>query len=860
MTRCLVHSPRALLPCALALAAIGFASSARAQDGGTDAGPPSTETPDAGPAEPGAQEADAEPVEADPIEDDTAEADAIEDDTDPATTDGEAIEADTPPSDATDVDGTEADAGDADGSAGAATDDDLFPEDGDLEALLEGEEDLAIPDVVVRAPAEPEPVHDTGGAVYRVDEELLERFNYDDPNTVLLQVPGVYVRQEDGYGLRPNIGLRGVDANRSTRITLLEDGVLFSPAAYAAPAAYYFPLMTRMTGVDVYMGAATIPYGPRTVGGAIDLRNREIPRELDGGLDLALGTTWLGRAHGHVGTSNDWGGFLVEGVYLHSDGFKHIGDPEGENAGQSTGFDRGEILLRGQLHGALTDDIYHRLELRLGFSGEVSNETYLGLTDEDFQTDPYLRYEATRLDRMAWWRTQAQLRHTLEWGDDFTLRTVAYRHDLQRDWNKLNAMGSLPTTVGSQARVGPYDVLTNPTTPANQLRLAVLRGAQDTTGTASDYLLIGNNGRRFANTGIQTDAVGRAETGPFRHQIRGGLRLHHDAVDRHHTEDAYAMTSGELVRATDESYTTLQNRAEALAFSAYVAWAVSWETLTLTPGVRTEVIWNDYEEEGVGASADVRAAVLPGASLEWAIVPEVRVFGGVMRGFSPVAPGQAAEVQPEESVTYEAGVRVIHEESRTTGQLTGFVNDYSNFLQQCSFAAGCAEMSIDEQANGGEAIIAGFDARVSTDLRIDEVKLPLRASYTFTYTELQSTIENAPNPQFLGGQPGSHLPYIPEHQLSVQAGLEMRQFGINVAASYVGAMWEAVRREDDRPPPRTDDAFLLDATAYVQVWEGVKLYVRGENLTLTQNITARHPMGARPGRPFLLQGGVRLDL
>lgn len=733
----------------------------------------------------------------------------------------------------------------------------------EFSALLDSDDDLAIPDVVVRAAAEPEPEIDTGGTVYRLGEEELERFNYDDPTTVLQQVPGVYVQQEDGYGLRPNIGLRGVSANRSSRITLLEDGVLFAPAAYAAPAAYYFPLITRMVGADVYLGAATIPFGPRTVGGAIDLQNRDIPRELRGGVDVALGTNWLGRAHAHVGTSNSWGGFLVEGVYLHSDGYKHIGDPEGENAGQSTGFDRGEILLRGQLHGALGDNTYHRLELRLGFSGEVSNETYLGLTDEDFQADPYLRYEATRLDRMAWWRTQAQLRHTLEVGDDFTLRTIAYRHDLDRAWTKLNAMGGLPTAGGAQSRVNLYNVLESPV-GQNAVLLSVLRGEESSTGSGRDYLLIGTNARRFANTGIQSDAVGRFETAPFRHQVRGGLRLHHDAVDRHHDEDVYAMIAAAtptLERLTDDSYTTLRSHVEALALSGYLAWAVSWETLTLTPGVRTELIWNRFSQEGAGESHDFRAAFLPGASIEWAILPEVRLFGGVMRGFSPVAPGQAQHVRPEESVTYEAGVRGTHTETRTTAQLTVFVNDYSNFLQECSFAAGCAEDVVDVQENAGEALIAGVDVRVQTDLRIDEVKIPLRASYTFTHAELQSVIENSPNPQFAGGQPGDRLPYIPEHQLSVQAGVEMRDFGVNVAASYVGEMWEAVGSGDEPiPVPRTDAMFLLDATAYVQLFEGVRLYVRGENLTLTKAIVSRHPYGARPNRPLLVQGGLQLSL
>ncbi len=813
------------------LALLASPTVTRAQDGGAH-------DPDAGVPAPGdggaVTEAETDEVETDEVETD-AETDEAE--TDEVETDAETEE-----------------------------EEDLFPEDGDLGDLLVSEDDLAIPDVVVRAAAEPEPQRETGGAVYRVDEELLERFNYDDPTAVLQQV-GVYVRQEDGYGLRPNIGLRGVSSERSSRITLLEDGVLFAPAAYAAPAAYYFPLMTRMSGVDVYMGAATIPYGPRTVGGAVDLRNRPIPRELDGGLDLALGSTWLGRAHAHLGASNGWGGFLIEGVYLHTEGFKHIGDPAGENAGQSTGFDRGEIVARGELHGALSDDVYHRLELRLGFSGEVSNETYLGLTDEDFRADPYLRYEATRLDRMGWWRTQAQLRHTLEVGDDFTLRTIAYRHDLERAWTKLNAMGSLPTDVGSQARVNLFEVLTNPTTPANRINLDILRGLDNTTGTAADYLLIGTNARRFGNTGIQSDAVGRFETAPFRHQLRGGARLHHDSVDRHHTEDAYAMTgasetrAGTLERATPESYTTLQAHTEALALSAYLAWAVSWETLTLTPGVRTELIWSSYSTPTGPSSSEFRAAVLPGGSLEWAIVPEVRVFAGVMRGFSPVAPGQAANVRPEESMTYEAGARVEHRESRTQGQLSLFVNDYANFLQECSFSAGCAESDTDTVANAGEALIAGLDARVQTNISVDDVKFPLRAAYTFTYTELQSAIESSPNPQYAGGQPGDHLPYVPEHQLSVQAGIEFRDFGLNVSGSFVSEMWEVVGNGDELVPrPRTEPMFLLDASAYLRIFEGVRLYVRGENLTLTQAISARHPFGARPNRPFLVQGGVKIEI
>ncbi|MFK7988073.1 MAG: TonB-dependent receptor family protein, partial [Sandaracinaceae bacterium] len=667
--------------------------------------------------------------------------------------------------------------------------------------------------------------------------------------------PGAYLRSEDGFGLRPNINVRGVSSERSSRVTLMEDGVLFGPAPYAAPAAYYFPMMTRMTGVDVYMGAATVPYGPTTVGGAINMRGRDIPREARGGLDLGLGSYLSGRVHAWGGLSNDWGGLLAEGVYLRSDGFKTIDGQDDSD----TGFDRGELLIRGELRHALGPDVYQRLELRFGLAAEQSNETYLGLTDEDFRADPNRRYLTSQLDDMRWWRTQVQLRHRLEVGEDFHLATVAYRHDIDRSWNKVNALGGLPGD--RQPRLDLYDVLNNPT-GRNGVLASILRGSRDSEGSAvsNDYLLIGPNARVFGVTGIQSNATGEFETGPLSHTIRGGARLHHDAVDRHHTEDAYAVIGGELRRATEDSYTTLRTHVEALALSAYVSWAVElFDAVTITPGVRAEMIWTRYEDQVTDArSRAFRAAVLPGASVRWAIIDELALFGGVMRGFAPVSPGQAENVRPEDSINWEAGVQFQHTPSRTSAQLTGFITDYQVFLQQCSFASGCADESVDMQTNGGAPIVGGVDARVSTTLAFDDARIPLRAAYTFTYTELRSEVDSG-NPQFIGGEPGDHLPYVPEHQVSAQAGIEMPQFGLNVSGSFVSEMWEGVGQGDD-PVARTDALFLLDAAAYVQLVDQVRLYVRGENLTYGQSIASRRPFGARPSRPFMIQGGVRVGL
>ncbi|MEM7504503.1 MAG: TonB-dependent receptor plug domain-containing protein [Pseudomonadota bacterium] len=132
-----------------------------------------------------------------------------------------------------------------------------------------------------------------GGAVEVTLEDIL-KFNQSDIQRMLRQVPGVSVQIEDGYGLRPNLSIRGTASERSARITLLEDGVLIAPAPYAAPAAYYFPTAGRLSGIEVLKGPAAITEGPYTVGGAINLISTPIPSERSGVVDLQAGedATW----------------------------------------------------------------------------------------------------------------------------------------------------------------------------------------------------------------------------------------------------------------------------------------------------------------------------------------------------------------------------------------------------------------------------------------------------------------------------------------------------------------------------------------------------------------------------------------
>ena len=83
------------------------------------------------------------------------------------------------------------------------------------------------------------------GAADRLERADLEGAHVLSVNEALRKVPGVYARDEEGLGLRPNIGLRGLNPTRSAKILLLEDGLPLAYAPYGDNATYYHPPIER---------------------------------------------------------------------------------------------------------------------------------------------------------------------------------------------------------------------------------------------------------------------------------------------------------------------------------------------------------------------------------------------------------------------------------------------------------------------------------------------------------------------------------------------------------------------------------------------------------------------------------------
>ncbi|MBY6186682.1 TonB-dependent receptor [Marinobacter hydrocarbonoclasticus] len=686
------------------------------------------------------------------------------------------------------------------------------------------------------------------GSATLLDEMQLAKFKYDDIERILAQVPGVNIRSEDGFGLRPNIGFRGVTPERSKKITLMEDGVLIAPAPYSASAAYYFPLMAKITSVEVFKGPSAIQYGPYTVAGALNMTTRAVPDFREGQIDLSGGSDGYMKAHGYYGDTIGNVGFLLDGVHVQSDGFKEL------DGGGDTGFDKNEVMakLRYNLD---TERFSQVFELKLVYADEDSNETYLGLTDDDFAANPNRRYAASADDEMTWEHTQVQFNHFIA-GDNFDLTTRVYRNDFERAWRKLNGFESQnnPATDRDLSTI-----LQNPTDGINAIYYDVLTGAKDSE-QAYETLILGTNDREYYAQGIQTDLRYAFELFSLKHNLHAGVRYHEDEIHRNHTEDSMLMQSGQLVSTGEATETATLNTEKTEAWSLYLQDTLVWDQLEVTLGVRGEFLDQFYQNDKPGSEGDyLRKETniwLPGASVFYRLNDDWGVFAGVHEGFVPTSPQQNPAIDSETSINYELGTRFNG--GNTQMEAVAFFNDFDNLKESCTFSASasCSD-TIDQEYNGGEVNVYGLEFSASHTLRGAGLDWPLSLVYTYTDSEFQSDFESDFT-MWGDVSKGDQLPYLPEHQATLGFGVAGNQWEANLLVRYQSEMLEASGEGVTLSGVKTEAYTTVDLAGSYDLGDWGEVYGKIDNLLDEAEIVSRRPYGARPNKPQQFVVGYRL--
>jgi len=649
-----------------------------------------------------------------------------------------------------------------------------------------------------------------------IDTEQLQIEAGSDINQLLKTVPGIYILEEDGYGLRPNIGIRGATSERSSKITLMEDGILMAPAPYSNPAAYYFPTVTRMHSIEVLKGAPLLRYGPQTTGGVVNLVSTPIPEEFGGTLNLSYGQNNEADLLTNFGGRKGDFGFLIETAQRRSDGFKDI-----DRSNNDTGYDISDYVLKLAWE---TDT--QSLLFKAQHSEETSDETYLGLTDADFNRDADRRYGLSEPDEMDNDHDGYSLVYNLQLAENVGMTATGYYNKFSRNWFKLSGGGDFIDDANE----------------GDAFAQSVLDGTQDIAGL--DYK---NNNRDYKSKGVELNF----DIGLGDHQLAVGGRVHKDEMDRFQPVDVADQINGEIVFVGREEPTGSNNRfedADALAFWAVDSWQVN-DALNVNLALRYEDVESSRKQYADPDRTIVESTRsndsdewLPGASFTYDFNDTWQALAGVHRGFSPLGGGAAENEDPETSTNYEAGLRY---RGNWFVEAVYFYSDFNDKKENCSDADPCSNGATTGSFDTGEATIAGLELQASTQFELGKFVVPLDLMYTYTDAEIDE--DNATE----GLMKGDDLAAIPENTFSARLGLESPTGWDNyVVAKYTDEQCVDVGcNRSDSKFDRTEDFFVMDFISRYGVTDTATVYLKLENVFDERAIVSRQPDGARPNKP-----------
>lgn len=680
------------------------------------------------------------------------------------------------------------------------------------------------------------------GSSHYIAMKDLKTINSQNPHDILQNIPGVQIQEEDGFGLRPNIGLRASGSERSSKITVMEDGVLAAPAPYAASSAYYFPTMARMSAVEIMKGSSQIVYGPYTVGGVINLISTPIPTEFKGKVRLGAGSFGARNVNASLGNKHGNFSYLLETFQFNAEGFKKIDFSDNE-----TGFDKKDYLGKIKWTSSPGSGVYQSVEVKLAESKEHSDETYLGLNYTDFLTDPYRRYAGSQMDEMNTRHRQYNIKYIISPIKDLYLQATVYRNQFSRNWYKLD---KLSNDVG--AKVGISTLLNESDDYASEYGLLTGRSS-----IGSESLEVKANNRSYLSQGIQTKGNYTIKN----HAFEVGVRWHYDEMDRYQWVDDYVMNNGNMQLSMAGIHGTESNRIEsAYALASHFQHTLKLDKLKITTGLRNEsmtisrIDYGKSDPDRVGDALSERdnevSVWIPGVSIQYDVTNQHQVFGGVHRGFAP--PSSSAETESELSVNYEIGYRV--QQSELYGSIVGFYNDYTNLLGDDLASSGGTGNG--DQYNGGRAMSYGLELSLNYTKTIsNKLWVPIQMQYTYNNAKFSTSFESDFEP-WMTVEKGDNLPYLANHTWSLMTGLRHAKVGWNISLNYTSDMRTVAGQGDLVQDQTINGRLLISSNINYNVNKDTDLTIGVHNLLDKRYAVASRPAGWRPGAPRNFNVGI----
>ncbi len=668
-----------------------------------------------------------------------------------------------------------------------------------------------------------ESLDEVPGSIERIDRETLTNARVFNFSEALRKVAGVNIRDEEGFGLRPNIGIRGLNPTRSSKVLLLEDGLPISYAPYGDNASYYHPPIERFESIEVLKGSGQIAYGPQTVGGVINYLTPN-PTEKP--------TFTVKLVGGNRSFFN--GSFLGSGTIGKTGLVANFARKQGDGSRPFTNSKLNDLSTK------VVQSINDRNSLTFKFSyyGEDSNVTYSGLTEAEYAADR--RGNIFKNDFFYGDRFGTSVSHTSVLSSRAVLVTSGYANFFKRHWWRQSSnSGQRPNRLN----VDPDCLSLNDlnTTCGNEGRL-----------------------REYATHGISPRFTLNYDAGTaFRGDLQTGFRVHWERQDR-------LQKNGDLPTSRD-GVVSENNQRKTFAYSGFFQNRFVFGDLAVTPGIRFEKI--DIERKNlllVPAAFGKTSvnAVIPGIGVAYSGLPRTTVFAGVHRGFSPPRnediisnTGTVIELDPELSWNYEFGART----SPFRGvrlESTLFRMDYENQIVPASLAGGVGSTL----TNGGRTLQQGLEFVG----QIDSGAI-LRSAHNFY---LRTAFTWLPIAEFRGVRfssvsattlvIGNRLPYAPKNLLTTSFGYSHPK-GFNAFVENVYLDRQFADDLNTTNPTANGQRGAIASQTYwnatfnyrIEPWRST-LFVTGKNL-LDRSFIVDRSRGILPSSPRLIQAGVSIQ-
>ncbi len=669
----------------------------------------------------------------------------------------------------------------------------------------------------------PEVLRRVPGAVDVLDERILRTSGVFTVNEALRKVTGVFAREEEGFGLRPNIGIRGLNPTRSTKVLLLEDGIPLTYAPYGDNASYYHPPVDRFESIEVIKGSGQILYGPMTIGGVINYITPKPPETPQGSISLVGGNRDY--FNGHLTYGGTWGGTGLFVDYLRKQG---RGSRENERPGLND--------VNAKLVTALGPK--QALTIKGNYYGENSQVTYSGLRLDEFLANP--RQNPFLNDRFLIDRYGLSATHAYVVNDGITMTTSLYGSFFFRDWWRQSSNSNQrPNRKGDPGCRGMEDLLT---TCGNEGRL-----------------------RKYYTWGIEPRV--RVFGRPFgvRGEMEFGFRAHFERQDRKQMNgQAPTARTGVLVE---------DNERKNQAYSGFLQHRFLLGRWTITPGVRLEHVryerTNRLARQGAGVTGRTHLTeVIPGLGVTFALAPHTTLFAGAHRGFAPprtediiTNAGGTVDLDPEMSWNYEVGVRSLPTQGVQV-EATFFRMDFENQIVPASVAGGVGATL----TSAGETLHQGVEMTGRLDfgplLRTPH-NVYTRIAYTYIPTAKFTGVRRSSIPGFENvSVSGNRLPYAPRHLLNVilgyahPKGVDVLLEAVHVSDQF-GDDLNTVESTPDGQRGLLPGYTIWNMTVNYRIesWRTV-FFVTVKNL-FDRLFIADRTRGIRPGPPRLVQGGLQ---